>query len=134
MPELPEVFTTASGLDRAVSGRTIVGVWNAYNSPHHVGKPNIKNPLYFLHFKERVEGCEIASVENIGKNVLIHLAGCLTVLIHMKMTGHLLHGMFAYENGAWHATEPGPLQDPINGYIRLVFTLDDGTHIAQIGR
>lgn len=130
MPELPEVFTTASQLNRAVSGRTIASLWNAYNSPFHVGKPNIKNPLYFLTFKEEVEGREIVSVGNRGKNVLIHLSGGSTILVHMKMTGHLLHGRYVYGSGAWRPQDDGPLADPMNGWVRLVLALDDGTHIA----
>ena len=58
----------------------------------------------------------------------------MTVLIHMKMTGHLLYGEYKKERIQkkieWVALEDGPLQDPFNRHIRLVFELDNGKHLA----
>ena len=37
MPELPEVQTTVSGLNRVLSGLVITDVWTEYNSPYFHG-------------------------------------------------------------------------------------------------
>lgn len=133
MPELPEVHTTATELRKLVVGKTITDVWSDYNSPHYYGKEQVKDPVYFKHFKKAVTGAAITATGRVGKNVLIHLSNDQTMLVHMKMTGHLLYGTYAYtkKTNTWHATEPGPLRDdPWNGFIRLVFSFDDGTHLA----
>ncbi len=94
MPELPEVHTTATMLDKLVSGLVITDVWSGYDSAFHRGKENIKNLTYFGSFKKAVTGKKITSVARRGKNVLIHLEGGVTILVHMKMTGHLLYGRY----------------------------------------
>ncbi len=125
MPELPEVHTTVKGLNRRLKNKTITDVWSSYNSPSHAGKSNIKNVHYFKNFRKAVSGAKFARAERRGKNVLIHLSNGHTVLIHMKMTGHLLYGKYELVSGTWLPREKGPLQDPYNQYIRLVFSLSD---------
>lgn len=142
MPELPEVTTTAKKLDMILSGLEIKSVWTSYNSPYFKGKENIKDPKYFSRFKMGVVGEKVASVQRYGKNVLINISGPKTILIHMKMTGHLLYGK--YKKGlveenvdnikkrvpGWIPEEKGPLQDKFNGYIRLVFELSNKKHLV----
>jgi formamidopyrimidine-DNA glycosylase len=48
----------------------------------------------------------------------------------MKMTGHLLYGSYKKNRGEWKPRLTGPLNDPFNGWIRLVFTFSDGNHLA----
>lgn len=136
MPELPEVHTTATILNKLLPRLTIREVWSGYNSPFHRGKKNIKDLSYFADFKKAVVGRSIQSVTRRGKNVLINLNNRTTIVIHMKMTGHLLYGKYSpLGKGAkgvvvWRALDPGPLQDPFNAHIRLVFTLSNGKHLA----
>ncbi|HEY4511561.1 MAG TPA: bifunctional DNA-formamidopyrimidine glycosylase/DNA-(apurinic or apyrimidinic site) lyase [Candidatus Paceibacterota bacterium] len=154
MPELPEVHTTATILDKLIKGLVIRDVWSGYNSVFHNGKSNIKNLKYFGEFKKVVTGKKIKDVTRRGKNVLVNLSGNITVLIHMKMTGHLLYGKYGRANAPssprrgsradrldfrfhgndrreeWEAIEDGPLKDPFNRFIRLVFTLSNGKHLA----
>jgi formamidopyrimidine-DNA glycosylase len=54
------------------------------------------------------------------------------IVIHMKMTGHLLYGKYSYtkNKNIWRANELGPLQDPFNQFIHFVITFSDGTHLA----
>lgn len=113
MPELPEVQTTASGLDRVVRGLVIVDVWTSYNSTYFYGSDNIKDPTYFKTFKKKIKGAKIISVSRRAKNVLIHLSTGKTILIHMKMTGHVLYGDYNRE-------------DPFNRHIRLIIKLSNG--------
>ncbi len=136
MPELPEVHTTVQGLNKKLKGKKIIDVWSSYDSPSHKGKPNIKNVHYFKNFRQAVVGAKFLKAERRGKNILIHLSNGHTVLIHMKMTGHLLYGQYKFGNsggntvGFWRATDDGPLQNPRNQYIRLVFSLSDKKHLA----
>lgn len=142
MPELPEVTTTAKKLDKILPGLKIKSVWTSYKSLYFKGKENIKDPKYFSKFQKSVVGEKIESVERYGKNVLINISGPKTILIHMKMTGHLLYGK--YKKGlveenidgvkkmvrGWVPDEKGPLQDKFNGYIRLVFELSNNKNLV----
>ncbi len=132
MPELPEVHTTSKILNELVRGKKITGVWTDYFSPHYNGKENIKNKDYFSQFKKEILEKKIIKVYRRAKNVLIELDGYSTILIHMKMTGHLLYGEYVFNSKEkiWTATQEGPLQDSFNRFIHLVFSLDDGSHIA----
>ncbi len=113
MPELPEVQTTVSGLDRKIRGLVITDVWTEYNSPYFHGGDTIKDPKYFKYFKKNVTGAKIKSVTRRAKNILIHLSNDFTILIHMKMTGHVMYGNYNRK-------------DPFNRFIRLIFYLSNG--------
>lgn len=132
MPELPEVQTTVYGLLKHMKGQTISEVWTNYNSPFHVGKDNIKNPKYFKKFKDQVIGSTVTDVQRKAKNILIHLSNGFTIIIHMKMTGHILYGNYEFDrrNNQWEAVDEGPLKDPFNQFIRLVFILSNNRHIV----
>ncbi len=133
MPELPEVHTTATELKKLIVGKKIVDIWSGYDSPYRYGKPEIKDPVFFKKFKKELVGAKIIDTGRVGKNVLIHTNKDWTILVHMKMTGHLLYGKYAYDKKKkeWLATEPGPLRDdPWNGHIRFVISLSDGNFVA----
>ncbi len=131
MPELPEVQTTVNGINKLVKGLKIVETWTDYNSSFHAGKDNIKNPLYFKQFKKYVEGATISHGSRRGKNVLIHLSNNHTILIHMKMTGHLMYGKYQFDGTTWTPFEKdGPLRDPFNKFIHLVFVLSNKHHLV----
>ena len=94
MPELPEVHTTATILNKLIKGLVITDAWSGYNSVFHKGKSNIKDTTYFSGFRKAVKDRKIISVTRRAKNVLINLSGNETILVHMKMTGHLLYGAY----------------------------------------
>ena len=129
MPELPEVQTTVDGLNKKVKGGKIIDVWSIYNSPHYKSKENIKDPTFFIEFKKRVNGAVIKKAERRAKNILIHLDNQETILIHMKMTGHLMFGKYTKttlnKDDPWKPTDANNvyLNDPFNSHIRLVFSL-----------
>jgi len=116
MPELPEVQTTASGLDKVARNLSIIKVWTDYKSSYFTGSETIKDPKFFLFFKKAVSGKTITHVDRRAKNVLIHLTGNLTIIIHMKMTGHILYGDYNKK-------------DPYNRFIHLIFYLSNGKTI-----
>ena len=113
MPELPEVQTTVNGLNRHIRGLRIVDVWTDYNSLFQKGKDSIKDPPYFKYFKKKVVGKKVKSASRLAKNVLIGLDNGDIILIHMKMTGHLMYGNY-------------DRSDPFNRFIHLVFTFNNG--------
>lgn len=90
MPELPEVQTTVNGLNAKVKGKKILGIWTDYKSSHKMHRGSIKEPRFLEEFKSRVIGKKILGAERRAKNILIHLSGGETMLIHMKMTGHFV--------------------------------------------
>ena len=131
MPELPEVQTTVDGIRKYLKDLVIRDVWTDYRSNFHAGKDNIKNPHYFRKFKRAIVGKKIVGAHRIGKNVLIDLSGNETIIVHMKMTGHLLYGKYEKSGKTWIAAEAGPLRDdPFNKWVHLVFVLSDGKHLA----
>lgn len=132
MPELPEVHTTATILNRLVKGKTIKSVWTDYNSAYYKGKETIKDPAYFVKFKKAVTGQKILRVWRRAKNVLIDIKGNQTILVHMKMTGHLLYGNYSFDRRAewkWSSKEKY-LSDPFNRFVHFVIELENGKHIA----
>ncbi len=91
MPELPEVETTVRGLRKTVVGLAIKNVWTDLATKDKRQRDAVANPKYFTHFKKEILNEKIKSVERQAKNILINLSGGKTILIHMKMTGHLLY-------------------------------------------
>lgn len=152
MPELPEVHTTATMLDSMIRGLRIVDVWSDYDSPHYHGKPQIKDPAYFRWFKKKVRGTTFVGSSRRAKNVLLHLDNGFTILVHMKMTGHLLYGEYVkqkpkvsgtvpakndgkpnletFASETWRPAHEDTLADPWNRWIHVVFTLDNGKHLV----
>ena len=130
MPELPEVTTTVNGLNEALPHLKIKDVWSDYFiNTANKRTDNIKNKKYFEKFKKELVGEKFKNAERRGKNVLIHFTNNKTVLIHMKMTGHLLYGKYEWDSKKWFCKTP-PLSDPFNKFIHLIFTLSNGKHLA----
>lgn len=133
MPELPEVQTTVDGINIVAKNKKIVDVWTDYKSLAPMFSNTIKNPKYFQNFKNKIIGAKIIKAERKAKNILINLDNKETVLIHMKMTGHVMYGKYLYDkkNNRW-TPEKGQasLEDPYNRFIHLVFVLDNGKHLV----
>ena len=124
MPELPEVETTIRGLEKRIIGLRVRDVWTDF-------KKMIKKPRDFKEFKKSLKGKKIIGIERRGKNILINLNDKRVLLIHQKMTGHLLFGKWLFKKGKWFSKIPGPLKDdPRNRFLHLVFLLDNDKHLA----
>ncbi len=134
MPELPEVQTTVNGLRTFIVGQKITDVWTSYNSSYFKGSNTIKDPAYFKYFKSIIVGQKVKKVERRAKNILIFLSNNKIILIHMKMTGHLLYGKYHFNknnrNDLWEPIEPEGLKDPFNRRVRMVITLNNKNHLA----
>ena len=121
MPELPEVQTTVDGLKKKIIKRRITGVW--FDVPKLIKKPKPSE------FKKQIKGLTVTDIERRGKNILIYLNSKI-LLIHMKMTGHLLYGKWSIQKTRPLPTINGPLQEKVNDYIHIIFYLDNGYQFA----
>lgn len=137
MPELPEVETTIRELTSAqppILGAGFIDVWT--DAPKIVQKPE-----NFALFKTEIMGKKIKQIWRRGKNIVFELSNGMAILLHQKLTGHLLydnwhpvkslrsHGV-KIANGNWQPVKKGPLEEKINTYIHLVFRLDNGKMLA----
>jgi formamidopyrimidine-DNA glycosylase len=103
MPELPEVETVVRALRQPLLGRTITEVRNYW--PRHIATPSLAE------LQRRIHGRRITAVNRRGKYLLFPLDDGQTLIIHLKMSGHLAvvssqspsdkytHTIFALENG-----------------------------------
>lgn len=127
MPELPEVQTTVNGLNKKVLNRTFVDVWSDWEKI--VKKPN-PPAGGFEHFKKEIKNKKIIKIWRRAKNVIFDLSENYSLLVHQKMTGHLLVGKWILENNIWKPEKEGPLNDPYNRFLHLIFFLDNKEMIA----
>lgn len=143
MPELPEVTTTVKGLQKVLPGLVIHDVWTDLakkNQPLKQFKETIKNATFYKKFKTGIMGAKIINVERRAKNILINLSNSQTILIHLKMTGHILYGEYTKKIitrsksriTSWEPkAKTGPLRDPYNRFVHVVFSLSNGKHFVM---
>ncbi len=143
MPELPEVTTTVNGLQKVLPGLSFTDVWTdlARKNPIKQFRETIKDEVFYKKFKKEIVGAKVKNVERRAKNILINLYSkadksgrARTILVHLKMTGHLLYGNYVF-NKKENKWTPAPdereaFHDPFNRFIHVVFTLSNGKHLA----
>jgi len=138
MPELPEVQTIVNDLNKKIIGRRIIGVW--FDIPSLIKKPRPED------FKFKIKDLRITKIKRRGKNILIYLSNPSRIksnksrilekllLIHQKLTGHLLYGKWSIKkvSGKFQVSSllKGPLEEKVNNYIHLIFYLDNGFQLA----
>ena len=136
MPELPEVQTTVNGLNKRVKGHKIVAVWTdlAKASPIKQFVGTVKDATFFKKFQKLIIGTTILKSERRAKNILIHLNNDYTILIHMKMTGHILYGKYVFDkkSNSWSPEKSASplLHDPYNRFVHVAFSLENGKHFV----
>jgi len=81
MPELPEVQTVVDDLNKKIKGSSIVDFWTDWAK-------SIKNSVAV--FKKKTKNRKIVEIKRRAKNILVYLDDGQVMLIHLKMTGHLL--------------------------------------------
>ncbi len=106
MPELPEVETAVRALRRPLIGRTITGARNDW--PRHVAIPLPEE------LRERITGRRVEAIDRRGKYLVFTLSDDETLIVHLKMTGHL---------------SVVPAETPPDPYAHTVFELDDGREL-----
>jgi formamidopyrimidine-DNA glycosylase len=132
MPELPEVTTTVKGLQRVLPGLTISDVWTdlAKKNPIKQFRETVKSEAFFKKFKKDSVGQKVVNVERRAKNILINLKNGQTILIHLKMTGHIIYGKYVFnkKENKWSPDpkERAALHDPYNRFVHVVFSMSNG--------
>lgn len=101
MPELPEVQTIASDLQKELPGRRFVDVEIRWD--RSIAAPDLRQ------FRRLLIGRSVESVGRRGKHLLLRLSGGFTLIVHLRMTGALL---------------VAPCGD--DRFARTIFQLDDG--------
>jgi formamidopyrimidine-DNA glycosylase len=106
VPELPEVETIASDLRPLVLGRTIASVDLRFPSIVRHPEPEA--------FARDLPGQQVLALDRRGKYLLLRLSEGHVLVVHLGMTGQLLH------------KQP---EDPYRPHTHVVLTLDNGTQL-----
>lgn len=136
MPELPEVQTIVDDLNKKVVDRKITGVWLDW--PKHINLLEnrkgvlklIKKPV-LKDFEKIIKGKKIIKAHRRAKNALIDLSDGYMMLVHQKMTGHLLVGRWDVSSGKAVAIGSKSIAtDPYNRFVHVIFYLSNGSMLA----
>ncbi len=112
MPELPEVLTTIKQLKPKVINRKITKIW--------IDKRTKTENLISKSKTLKLVNRKIVQITNIGKYLLFHLDNNQTLIIHQKISGHLLFGQFIIKNNCLKPIDNlSPINDPVNRFIRF---------------
>jgi formamidopyrimidine-DNA glycosylase len=106
MPELPEVETVVRGLREPLIGKTIVGVRNSW--PRHIVLPDLPE------MAARIHGRTVTAIGRRAKYLVFDLDSEETLVVHLKMTGHL---------------SVVPAGMPADRYAHTVFSLAGGDEL-----
>jgi formamidopyrimidine-DNA glycosylase len=108
MPELPEVETVRAHLEPKLVGRRLVDV--------QIADPRLTRPHDPAEVAAELMGERVTALDRRGKYVVVRFESGRVLLIHLRMTGQLLHD--------GHGSLP--VDDP---YRRAVVKLDDGSDV-----
>ena len=108
MPELPEVETVRRKLAPVLEGRTLVGV--------EINDARLTRPLDPVEVARELEGERVTLVDRRGKYLIVRFESGRALLVHLRMTGSLLHAAAG--------------QLPDDPHRRAVVRLDDGSDVA----
>jgi formamidopyrimidine-DNA glycosylase len=107
VPELPEVETVRATLEPALVGRRFERV--------AIADPRVTRPLDPDEVALELQGEVVDAVERRGKYLIFRFRSGRVLLIHLRMTGSMLHA------------RNGTLED--DPYRRAVVSLDDGSDV-----
>ena len=110
MPELPEVETVRVRLEPVLVGRLLEDV--------EILDPRLTRPFDPAGVAAELQGERVAAVDRRGKYLVLRFESGRVLLIHLRMTGNVLHGSLG--NGL-------ALDDP---HRRAVVRLDDGSDVV----
>jgi formamidopyrimidine-DNA glycosylase len=108
MPELPEVETVRTLLEPVLVGRSFARV--------EIADPRLTRPHDPAEVAAELTGERVGAVERRGKYVVVRFESGRVLLIHLRMTGNLLH-----VSGGALADDP---------HRRAVVTLDNGSDVV----
>ncbi|MBU4482093.1 DNA-formamidopyrimidine glycosylase, partial [Patescibacteria group bacterium] len=113
-------------LNKNILGQKITDVWFDWTV---VKKPKLED------FKKLIKNKEIKKVRRKGKNILIDLSSGYLMMVHLKMTGHLLVGKWSIRKAQQEekviAIEPQSIvNDSYNRFIHIIFYFKNGKMLA----
>jgi formamidopyrimidine-DNA glycosylase len=108
LPELPEVETVRRRLAPVLEGRT----WEHVE----ISDPRLTRPLPPDDVARELDGERVERLDRRGKYLIVRFASGRALLVHLRMTGSLLH-----------AADGDPGDDP---HRRALVRLDDGAALA----
>src|SRR6476646_1038541 len=108
MPELPEVETVRSTLEPRLVGRRFDEV--------EIADSRLTRPIDPAEVAAELTGERVAAVARRGKYLIVRFESGLVLLIHLRMTGSLVH-----------TTNGAAVSDP---HSRAVVKLDDGSDVT----
>jgi formamidopyrimidine-DNA glycosylase len=109
VPELPEVETVRARLEPKLVGRRFQRV--------EIFDPRLTRPFDPAGVAAKLEGERVVAVDRRGKYLVVRFESGRVLLIHLRMTGNLLH-----RNGDSATVEDDP-------HRRAVVRLDDGSDV-----
>jgi formamidopyrimidine-DNA glycosylase len=109
MPELPEVETVRARLEPELVGRRFERV--------EIIDPRLTRPVDPAEVAAELEGERVTALDRRGKYLIVRFESGRVLLIHLRMTGQLLH-----MNGEGSRAE--------DAYRRAVVRLDDGSDVV----
>lgn len=113
MPELPEVQTVVTQLGQKITGKILAGFWTDWEK-------KVLEPLPKL--RRIIKGATVLGTRRLGKTIIIDLDNEYSIVIHLKMTGHLLYKDKKNEGAKeW--------EDPTNQFIHHRITFADGSRV-----
>lgn len=119
MPELPEVDTIKTGLNKRILNKKIVQI--------EVSKPKlVRNSLAV--FKKILKQNSIINIDRIGKLLIFDLEDQKNhLLVHLKMTGQLIYVVEDTMIAGGHETKD--LETLPNKYSHIIFSFQDGSRL-----
>lgn len=106
MPELPEVETTIRALRPSLVGRTFTGIRVLW--PRHIAMPAPDE------LTRQIAGQRIEAINRRGKYIIFELHLGETMIIHLRMSGHL---------------SVTAADEPLHQHVRTIFYLDNGKEL-----
>lgn len=113
MPELPEVETVRSQLEKVILGKSFVKI-DVLKEKSWSGDPLV------------VLNQPIIGVERRSKVLIIRLGNQYNLVIHLKMSGQLIYVDGEFRTGGGHPTDDWVQQLP-SSHTRIVLSFDDAT-------
>ncbi|MBP7061098.1 MAG: DNA-formamidopyrimidine glycosylase [Candidatus Moranbacteria bacterium] len=113
MPELPEVQTVVTQIGKKITGKTLVDFWTDWDK-------KVLEPVSKV--KKLIKGAAVLGTRRFGKTIVIDLDNRYSIVIHLKMTGHLLYKDKDNE-------EAKEWRDPTNQFIHHRFQFTDGSRV-----
>ena len=120
MPELPEVETIRRDLSAKIINKKFKAV--------AVRKPKIIRGAV-ASFKRRLLGRRLKNIDRVGKLLIFNLDAGLNLLIHLKMTGQLIHQKRNELTAGGHSQTGMAITNLPNQYSHVIFTLSDNSEL-----